>query len=119
MSWDARGTPHPYGHGMTVSVLLRLVSEALVQGRLVGRAVVIETGEEKVVRDAAERRRTRRRRAQLEPRSPGQASIDDRSALVDWAGVFGLGRLAGCPPQSGCGLGSGYSTPGTNGPMDE
>jgi hypothetical protein len=39
---------------MTVSLLLRLVEEALASGRLAGEAVLVETGERAVVRDAQE-----------------------------------------------------------------
>jgi hypothetical protein len=37
---------------MTVSVVLRLVEQALAAGRLAGEAEVVETGERRVVRDA-------------------------------------------------------------------
>jgi hypothetical protein len=39
---------------MTVSLLLRLVERALAAGRLTGEAVLVETGERAVVRDAQE-----------------------------------------------------------------
>jgi hypothetical protein len=39
---------------MTVSLLLRLVERALASGRLAGEAVLVETGERAVVRDAHE-----------------------------------------------------------------
>jgi hypothetical protein len=39
---------------MTVSLLLRLAAEALASGRLAGEAVLVETGERAVVRDAQE-----------------------------------------------------------------
>jgi hypothetical protein len=39
---------------MTVSLLLRLVEAALASGRLAGEAVLVETGERAVVRDAQE-----------------------------------------------------------------
>jgi hypothetical protein len=37
---------------MTVSVVLRLVEQALAAGRLAGEAEVVETGERRIVRDA-------------------------------------------------------------------
>ncbi len=39
---------------MTVCVVLRLVAEALVCGRLAGEAEIVETGERATVRDATD-----------------------------------------------------------------
>jgi hypothetical protein len=39
---------------MTVSLLLRLAEAALASGRLAGEAVLVESGERAVVRDAQE-----------------------------------------------------------------
>ncbi len=39
---------------MSVSVLLRLVTEILAQGRVVGRAEIVDTGETLVFKDQAE-----------------------------------------------------------------
>jgi hypothetical protein len=39
---------------MTISVVLRLVEQALASGRLAGEAEIVETGERAAVRDATE-----------------------------------------------------------------
>jgi hypothetical protein len=68
---------------MTLSLLLHLAEEALAAGRLAGEAVLVETGERAVVRDAQELVDCARGRG----RSGSEAAIERREDSR-----WGLGR---------------------------
>jgi len=81
---------------MTVSVLLRLRTAALAEGRLVGRAELVDTGEQVLVRRTEDLVAYLRARA-LEPATPSSGSGDAPGPPAIGSGATVLGGDVAAP----------------------